>query len=205
MVRLAVIIKRRMWNIRGTAEGEGGGGEAHQKRGTLQTFCAAPPHRRSRQLAFRRGFFFPRLLLLLVACCLSHNASHLQVGAQIAFGLGLQATTVLETVETGSGINQLLMAGSVFCVCVCVRERGDIFLRALVFSQWQERKKVCVWGGGKRCQVHCEAKASPAVRIHGCPALKNTRAGSSAQANSGESKQDECRAHIHEKSQRDKG
>lgn len=30
MVGLAVIIKRRMWNIRGTAEGEGGGGEAHQ-------------------------------------------------------------------------------------------------------------------------------------------------------------------------------
>ena len=148
MVRLAVIIKRRMWNIRGTAEGEGGGGEAHQKRGTLQTFCAAPPHRRSRQLAFRRGFFFPRLLLLLVACCLSHNASHLQVGAQIAFGLGLQATTVLETVETGSGINQLLMAGSVFCVCVCVcvRERGYFSESPCFFPVAGEKKGVCVGG-----------------------------------------------------------
>lgn len=31
-------------------------------------------------------FFLTRLLPLLVACCLSHNVSYLQVGAQIAFG-----------------------------------------------------------------------------------------------------------------------
>ena len=54
-----------------------------------------------------------------------------------------------------------------------MREKNFFFFfESPCFFQGPGRNK-----GGKRCQVHCEAKASPAVRIHGCPMQEKKKHG----------------------------